>query len=234
MNCWICGGKAETGEHRIKKTDLEILFSGVTQKRPVFGRAGQHNIEKMGTLKSKKFHFDSRLCRNCNSSLTQPLDRAWDKLSKYLHKNMASNKLRGSIKLHKIYPGCVNESMLNAHLFFIKSFGCYAAESNMSVPIVEFADCIKNSSAHPSIYIGFGYLQKETKKNMALMTPIETVSQGNKIQAANWQYVIGNVYVDIMYALEGRFAKVAKNLWHPSNKTKILKLGKLQTNYNVF
>ncbi len=187
----------------------------------------------MGTIKSKKFHFESKLCRNCNSSLTQPYDAAWQTLSQYMHRNMAENRKTCNIKLQKVFPGSVNKSILNVHLFFIKLFGCYALECNVSVPVAEFANCISSSTAHPNIYIGFGYLQKETKKKIALMTPIETLDKGSQILAANWQYVIGNVYVDIMYAVEKRFTLVAQKLWHPSNSKKLLKLGKLETNYNV-
>ena len=35
MNCWICGSPANSGEHRIKASDLRLVFGHVSQKHPL-------------------------------------------------------------------------------------------------------------------------------------------------------------------------------------------------------
>lgn len=81
--CALCGALAPlTGEHKIKASLIRSEF----QDRPtvIFGIKSPKIAQ---SAKSKHFHFNSALlCRDCNSSRTQPGDRAFDQLHFLLKK----------------------------------------------------------------------------------------------------------------------------------------------------
>lgn len=236
MKCWICGGAAESGEHRAKKSDLAMVFRGVTQQTPIYEKSvpsGQNpKIQKIGSLKSDKLKWDSKLCHECNTTRSQPFDYAWAILSAYLQSNQNRLKNSKKLKLQSVFPGSVTKSMLNVHLYFIKMFGCILTEHNVPIPIQGFSESILNGSSHPNVYLGIGYRGEFTKKNVVLVTPIESLTEENSsvIHFASWQYWIRNVFIDVIYSINPDYLMVVNEFWHPDKTQKIMRLSEIKVN----
>ncbi|NOY73800.1 MAG: hypothetical protein GXP14_15790 [Gammaproteobacteria bacterium] len=233
MKCWICGGDAGTGEHRAKKTDLAMVFKNVSQRTPLYEKSvlnGEEKIKEIGSLKSDKLKWQSKLCCECNNKKTQPFDMAWEKLSAHLQNNITNLNNRKKLKLQTVFPGTVEISMLNVHQYFLKVFGCIIQEHDVPIPIKKFSRSIMQNKAHPEVYIGFGYRRKVQKKNLIMLTPIESITTSGVVHFASWQYWVRNVFVDVIYSIDRKYMKVVREYWHPEKTQKILKLSELKNN----
>ncbi|WP_300465593.1 hypothetical protein [Desulfobacula sp.] len=134
MKCWICGNEAKTGEHKIKASDLRALYNDVSQRNPLYLHTDQRRNQKVGSIKSGKFKFNSLICPNCNNARTAPHDNAWMKLSKFLRGRNTAMKKGDSIPLEIVFPDTLSKSMLDVHLFFVKLFGCAIVELKVPYP----------------------------------------------------------------------------------------------------
>jgi hypothetical protein len=118
MKCWICGNEAQTGEHLIKASDMRAIFGQVRQTKPLYVHpASRKNLPAKG-INVGVFKSTAMLCERCNNERTQPYDRAWETLSRFL-RGKPSVSARRRIDLAKVFPGAVRQSMLRVHLFFV-------------------------------------------------------------------------------------------------------------------
>jgi hypothetical protein len=224
MECWICGGKGTTGEHIIKASDLRHQFGKVNQNFPLYFHTETEKNIPVGSVKAKKFKSKALICNQCNSSLTQPYDLAWEKLSNYLNDNCHMIFSKGAVNLSKIFPGAVKASMLHVHLYFVKVFGCQVVESQAPLPVNELSEALSKREACKNIYIGFGKNPSKSIVNHAGQTQIHSLNFKNKSVFASWMYVVDKIGVNIVFADKFKDPNVMKNTWHPSNVTKHLKL----------
>ena len=85
MKCWICGGLANSREHKFKKSDL--IRSSTTwapDDRPYFVAGGVKRPIASPNAKIATT-FGKVLCVDCNSARTQPFDRAYEAFSRYVN-----------------------------------------------------------------------------------------------------------------------------------------------------
>jgi hypothetical protein len=80
--CWICKqNKADSGEHKTKRSDLKAVLGPPTQEEPFF----YHDLHKanrpVGSLDAKILKSPVRFCAYCNNTRTQPHDLAWEVMS---------------------------------------------------------------------------------------------------------------------------------------------------------
>lgn len=79
--CCLCGSTENlTGEHKIKAAALRDIFG--SEKMLIGHFDGTSEPKVAQGPKSKNLHFQSKLCSDCNSTTTQPADRAFDRLHK--------------------------------------------------------------------------------------------------------------------------------------------------------
>jgi hypothetical protein len=81
--CWICKkNKADSGEHKTKRSDLLAVLGTPTQEEPFF----YHDLHKanrsVGSLDAKILKSPVRICAHCNNARTQPHDRTWESMCK--------------------------------------------------------------------------------------------------------------------------------------------------------
>jgi hypothetical protein len=224
MNCWICGNAGNTGEHLIKASDLRSQFGKVSQNFPLYYHTSDKKNIPVGSTNSKRLKSKALICNTCNSSTTQPYDKAWEKLSIYLRNNICRLNKNGNINLSKVFPGTVKKSMLDVHLYFLKVFGCIIVENEVPISINEFGNCILQREAHKNIFIAFGQNPSTSKINHAGFTPVHSVNKDDKSVFASWGYVVENIAVNIIYADEFKNPVVMKNTWHPSMVQKHLRI----------
>jgi hypothetical protein len=110
------------------------------------------SIKRSDRLKSKAL-----ICQYCNSTRTQPHDKAWEKLSEYLRANHQLLKTRKHIRLDKVFPGSVKSSMLDVHLYFAKLFGCRIVEHRIPINITPFLEAILQQKPHPKLFLSLGF-----------------------------------------------------------------------------
>ncbi len=223
--CWICGDDASTKEHKIKRTDLRDVFGTVTQQNPLYLHNNKRKNQSIGSLNAKILKSPSGLSAKCNNERTQPHDRAWEKLSSVLR---AQNLTPGmNIRANKIFPYNTAKEMLNVHLYFIKLFGCHIIEGNIPIDVTSFGKSIMQEKAHPNIYLKFGINQSFT-----CITDIHTaekISDGS-CAFATWFYNVGNLSVNVMFAVEGEKRNGLVGAWHPKlGSHKIIQISKLIT-----
>ncbi|RQW44597.1 hypothetical protein [Novosphingobium sp. LASN5T] len=140
-SCSLCGSsKNLTGEHKIKASLLRRLFG---QEAMVMGRFdGSDKPRYAQGPKSKVFHFKSNasLCKDCNGTLTQPADRAFERFHLLALDHFQSGDDPDSAFQHADFA--VNSSeYLNLFRYFAKILACHIAEDcgPRLTPLTQFA-----------------------------------------------------------------------------------------------
>lgn len=227
MDCWICGQPADSGEHMLKASDLRATFGSVSQNRPVFLHSSSARNVLKRTIKDVAFKSKAQLCGHCNSTLTQPYDRAWEALSAGLR--MAAPLRSGRvIKLNKIFKS-PHSGVLDAHLYFVKHFGCRIAEHGLPIEIAGFSKAILTRTAHPQVFIAIGpSLYGAKGKKIAGWSEIEAaILPDGRCAYAQYLYHLPEVTVLVMYALPGERRKGLLQSWHPSGQGRLLRIANL-------
>ena len=221
MKCWICGNKATTGEHKTKASDLRALFNGVSQQNPLYLHTDQRRNQKVGSIKSDKFKFDSLICPYCNNARTAPHDKAWAQLSNFLRERKPAIKKGETIPLEKVFPTNLSKSMLDVHLFFVKLFGCAVLELEAPIEINPFAEAILQQKPHPKVFLAFG----SSLKMGTGMTDIETANIDGRCVYTTWFYIVEPIAVNVIYAEHSEKRGGLVHSWHPSTIKKCIYAG---------
>lgn len=224
IRCWICNDAANSGEHKIKASDLKAVFGHFDQNSPLFLSTDQQRNLKIKGPKSKLLKHQALLCAKCNNQLSQPYDLAWQKLSNYLRTKTPKITNGSIIKLDKIFPGSTKKSMLDVHLFFLKLFGCLIVEHSIPIDISIFSNSLKNGEAHPKVYISFSTDIIEKSRKTIGTTPIQADLLNGKVIYAAWYYILDKFDVNIIYAEPTEYRKGLINTWHPFSISKKLKI----------
>jgi len=135
LRCWICGEPANSAEHRLKKADLVRAYGRGPYKggsAPVHVRGGKIRAIQgpgAGTLK-----YPTSLCQKCNTTFTQPFDRAYDKLISWIHANESGVLRKRFVDFADVYGEQFEVPQTDLYKYFAKSFGCRLVEAGTAVP----------------------------------------------------------------------------------------------------
>lgn len=114
--------------------------------------------------------------------------------------------------------------MQNVHLYFIKLFGCHIKEAGIPIDLKTFANAILNEKAHPQVYLKFGRISSPVGTAMAGSTDIDTAQLPDGSCAfASWFYEIGELAINIMFAIDGEERQGLVGAWHPKFGTNKLR-----------
>jgi hypothetical protein len=108
--------------------------------------------------------------------------------------------------------------MRHVHLYIVKLFGCMIAEGNVSsIDITTFAHAIMNDRTHPDVYVAFGAAPPETEKVVAGASDLDIVVDNASGQCVygTWIHHVGNLWVRIVFAMDGQRRRVLADAWHP-------------------
>jgi hypothetical protein len=223
--CWICGGPGDSGEHKTKRSDLKAVFGLPTQQQPLFFHDRTRKNRRAGSLDAKLLKSPGRICQDCNSTRTQPHDRAWGALSKYFRVASPSFTPGAVVRPNRVFPYDTRRQMLNVHQFFVKAFGCLVIEGSLPIDISGFADAIMNDRAHPLVHLKFGVPSPSTRvtagRSDVWTSPPSANGRSNFI---SWFYDLPHVWVLVMFAAPRERRDGLVGAWHPSAGTKTITL----------
>lgn len=224
--CWIYGNPATTGEHMTKKSDLRSAFGHVTQDNPIYRHDANRINQPIKGLNVDALKSRARLCAGCNSTRTQPHDRAWENLSLALRRQSQNIKPGRNFRTNRVFYCDATQQMLNVHLYFVKLFGCHIAGSDIPICLDKFANSIKNGSAHPEIFLRFGCGAVFNNKPLTGMSDVwlAVTSHDNQTRFATWFYYVGGIGVNVMFAVPGEKRLGLVDAWHPSRGTTRIKI----------
>lgn len=135
QECWICGAKADSAEHRLKKSDLLRAYGC----GPYKGTTGPYHFrEDNATLiqgpGSRAIKYSHSLCQHCNTTYTQPFDSAYDRFIDWIMKNEEVVLHRRFVDFHEVYGNCWENTQRDLYKYFAKSFGCRLVDAGTKVP----------------------------------------------------------------------------------------------------
>ncbi len=232
MNCWICGASdATTREHRTKASDLKDLFGKPSQQNPLYfhanarlGKLARRNVP-IGSLKSNALKYTHRICLACNSSRTQPYDLAWAYASAEIRSNVLQLLDRKSFRANWLFPYETRHGMRNLHLYFVKLFGCQIVEGDIPIDIASFAKAIIEGRPHPNLHLAFGHISN-LPVAVAGGSDVHADLLTGQVVFASWIYQVGDLCVNVMYAVPGENRQGLQVAWHPHAGSKRLSFSK--------
>lgn len=215
--CWICGGgAAETREHRAKASDLRSLFGDPTQAHPLYFHTDKRRNFRAASLKADVLKFSHRICVHCNSARTQPHDRAWAVFSETLRARRPPIVAGDVLRLNRIFPYDTKREMRHVHLYFVKAFGCQIVEGNIAIDIALFSRAILQDRPHPNLYLAFAPTPKGSDDPViAGGSDVHVAMLARQCASATWFDEVGNLSVNVMYAIEGERRSGLTHAWHP-------------------
>jgi hypothetical protein len=232
MNCWICGSTdAATREHRTKATDLKDLFGTPSQQDPLYfhsnarpSKPARRNVP-IGSLNSKALKYTHRICLACNSTTTQPYDYAWAYASSELRSNILLLSDRASFRANWLFPYKTRQGMRNLHLYFVKLFGCQIVEGDIPIDISPFAKSILERKPNSNLFLSFGQIST-LQVAVAGGSDVYTDIFNGQVVFASWIYQVGDLYVNVMYAVPSQNRHGLQVAWHPHMGSKRISFSK--------
>lgn len=223
MQCWICGETADSGEHLIKASDLKLIFGKVRQDKPLFMHTNTKRNIRVAGLQSDKLKYERVICRKCNSNRTQPSDKAWELLSRSLQSRSPAIEAGSCIRLAKIFPGSVHQSMTMVQLFFVKQFGCLISENKIPLDIASFRDAIMKNQPHPDVFLRFLTGLEDRRIQLLSRSPVNAIEENGKVCFATWIYMIDRIAINVVYASQDKFKKQLRDAYHPMYGARAIK-----------
>ncbi len=222
--CWICGGPAKSYEHSIKRSDFRSVFPEVAQESSVFISYSEEkrNIP-IGSSNNDRLKFDAPICSACNNTLTQPHDLAWENLSKKLCETIASAGRAFGSKTIDIVDLSKDE-LLNVHLYFVKSLGCYITSSKAKpIDILTFSNAVQNNTAHPNIFLSFGTFDQLQGSNCVGVSGLcGDEDRNGDVIWLGFIYEVNRVAVKVVYAKHPNNHPDLTNFFHPNSSGTVI------------
>ena len=216
MICWICRlNEADSGEHRVKRSDISAVLGSPTQRQPLKLHTTQQVNLPVGSLNSDRLKLKGVICYHCNTTLTQPYDRAWEAVSEVVRAKIPSVSAGETLSFSSIASGDRQLQMLRVHLFFVKVFGCHIAAHALPIPLGPFSEALVRGTAHPQVFLRFGRWRGPTHVGMSDIHLLQHPN-GNAAFAA-WFYTVAPLNVNVMFSLPGEQRRGLQGAWHPSD-----------------
>lgn len=198
QRCWVCGGNANTAEHKLKASDHRLVFGRAPK---TFMHSKQKINEVIQGPKSKHLKFRPSLCSLCNSERTQPFDFAWEKLISWLIDNEKTLSVKNGINLETVFGLSCGKEAECINLFFVKQLGCQSVEHHIDLPILGFAVSILFSIPHPRIFLKFFLLPKKEMPRL-VSGDVSVLEKSGQPVSATWWYAVNRIGVLVTFAPE--------------------------------
>jgi hypothetical protein len=218
--CWICGGDADSWEHRQKASDIKMFNRLVEREYASKGVSVPAGLIK--DPNDRAFKFNSRICEPCNNRRTQPYDQAWEKLSRHMAMRIPEYRPGEAVDVRAVFGKHVEREMLRVHLYFVKMFGGHIADLGVPIDLGKLAECLREGVPHPNIHLRLAYAP-ENANYIGDRNGIETVVFAKGL-AAIWMYSVRRIGMTVFYEDAGAYAKPLKDYFHPGTGVKSLEI----------
>lgn len=207
----------------MKASDIRGVFGTVTQKKPLFFHTDERRNRRVQGVKANILKSRARICAKCNNQRTQPHDRAWEQLSQYLRSREPRFRVGDRVRIAKVFPGTVRNSMLGVHLYFVKVFGCQIAEHDIPIDLEPFSKALLHETPHPYIYLGLCPPIEGSLKSVG-RSDVTAAKLQDRIVFAVWFYILDRFSVRVMYAEPGERRQGLIGAWHPTSVSKCIRI----------
>lgn len=221
VSCWICGSSENlTGEHIFKHSDAKMLLGPVSQQDPVFFHTAKRINKEVGSFKNSVFKFGKIICAKCNGQITQPYDRAWDELSKWLYSNSEKIEFGKKIRWSNAFPYSTRAKMIDVQLFFSKLMGCCLETTGLNFDRKEFSESLLKRKINPSVYLKINVSKNESYGVSDLV--IKGSQSTKTIETAAWSYQIGKIHIHVFYRHDRKVHRSPFGEWHPKQNSNVV------------
>jgi len=134
--CWICGNPATTGEHKVKRSDLERIHGSGSEFKSadLAYRKSDQSIVQLQGPNSKLVKYKHVLCGACNNARTQPFDKSYDRFVRFIESQTTALLSRRQLDFASIYGSSWRKQQAYLFKYFVKAFGCRIADAGQPVP----------------------------------------------------------------------------------------------------
>ena len=219
QKCWICGNDATTREHTTKRSDINRIHGDITQDTPAYMHTNAFVNRKVQSSDSQAFKSKTRMCNACNSGLTQPYDKAWDKLSAWLTSNSGVVILGNYLNADVIFPTETATSLIDVQLYFTKWLATRILDGKIDLSIDTFATVLRKRIAHPRLYLGICRTNQTMGVPITALGDIQGSVHNGRIVGLFSTYILNHLAIAVYYAEHGHFDGQYRDLWHPSRNT---------------
>lgn len=131
--CWICGAPADSREHKFKRTDVTRAGGdwSLGERPSLLNDKGLSLIQGSD---SKKVKFGKVLCTPCNTTISQPWDKAYEVFSDWIVNAAASLMTMEALDFGKIFGATYQYDVLNLLKYLLKHFGCQLSDRDYTIP----------------------------------------------------------------------------------------------------
>lgn len=132
--CWWCGSAADSREHRFKRADLLREYGrGPYTGDNAIVRGREDRLTPVQGPNSRAVKFRPDLCQSCNTSRSQPFDRAYDGFIDYAVANEQRIQKTSSIQLSDVYGRNWRRARYDLVRYYVKHICCRLAEASIEV-----------------------------------------------------------------------------------------------------
>ncbi len=222
MICWICESEASSYEHRLKKSDARMVFGAISEGNPIFSRNEYGKPITLNSDKAPRLLFQSPICKRCNTTLTQPNDTAWEKLSRFVFERFNSERSMQFLHLDEALEPHWRKKICNVQLYFAKLLGCRIQESGAPVDIAAIANSILHQRINQNLYLGFFQTSDYDRPYCNLSEVIVNSSADDHLIEAKIIYSVDRFHVQVVYTTEQIIDK--SMFWLPSSVQRRVRL----------
>lgn len=163
--CWWCGGIADSGEHKFKRSDLVRAFgSGQWMGDDAVAHGVAGRLDLVNSSRSHRLKFDRVLCRDCNTRRSQPFDQAYDHFAAYFDRNKREIYARAALDWSDVFGHSWQEDRERVTGYWVKHIGCRLAVDG--VPLVPSLAAFLNGTARLTNLV----LQLEIRSDIAAVS----------------------------------------------------------------
>lgn len=164
--CWICGSPANTGEHKIKKSDLQRVHGrgSIFAKAKLAYLKSDESVVPLQGPDSVHVKYKKVLCAYCNSTFSQPFDRAYERFISYVDRNRDLLICRRQFDFEKVFGSSWRRDQFDLYRYFIKALGCRISDAGNPVPN-DIVSVFKDVEASSRVAVCFAVDEKELLKS---------------------------------------------------------------------
>lgn len=201
--CWICGGAAESREHRIKATDLKNFFGPISSETPLYMHSEGIRNRKIKGRNSLNLKYAPSLCSSCNNKRTQKQDEAWADVASFLQSEASPLKTGAKLDLQAALGRNYRQRLVHLQLFFVKQLGCLVVEGNAPIDLNLCGKSILQNTAHPHVFLKFVKGFRVGEKTLLSRSALTITSVNGRMVCADFFYILDDIAVFVVLATPG-------------------------------